>query len=145
MTSPLMASDLEEATNRFFQMHWNLQAIGQEPPAWISWPEFKGSVPNYQLGGCYALFEGANLSYVGVGASKGGGLYPEHGISRRLMSHVLRIDREKGSQWSKPRQGWESITTIYTIGFTANVAHLALALETFLIREFSGKLKNARV
>ena len=61
------------------------------------------------------------------------------------MSHVLRIDREKGPEWSKPRTGWESLTTIFTIGFAANVAHLAPALESFLIREFSGRLRNARV
>jgi hypothetical protein len=136
---------LEAASDRFFQRHWNAETIGSEPPTWIGWPEFKGSVPNYQLAGCYALFEGPTIRYVGVGASKGGGLYPEHGISRRLMSHVLRSDRERGREWSRPRPGWESINTIYTIGFPVPVAHLSLALESFLIREFAGKLKNSRV
>lgn len=141
----LTIGDLETKTLQFFQMHWNANVIGQEAPQWAHWAEFKGSVPSYQLAGCYALFKHADLSYIGVGASKGGGLYPEHGISRRLMSHVLRIDREKGHEWSKPRVGWEDINSIYTIGFPKNVAHLALALETFLIREFAGKLRNARV
>jgi hypothetical protein len=138
-------SDLCTATECFFNMHWNRQVIGHDPPEWLHWPEFRGSVPNYQLGGCYALFEGSKLCYIGVGASRGGGLYPQHGISRRLMSHVLRSDRAKGPEWSKPRVGWEGIDSIYTIGFTSNVAHLSSSLESFLIRKFSGQLKNVRV
>ena len=145
MTTSLQLSDLTAATDRFFLWHWNNQAIGEDSPKWLHWPEFKGSVPNYQFGGCYALFEGQTLLYIGLGASKGGGLYPEHGISRRLMSHVLRIDREKGPEWSKPRTGWETVDSISTIGFPSSTVHLAPALETFLIREFAGRLRNARV
>lgn len=145
MSASLCLRDLSQTTERFFDWHWNKGAIGEDPPQWLHWPEFKGSVPNYQLGGCYALFEGPTLVYVGLGASKGGGLYPEHGISRRLMSHVLRIDREKGAEWSKPRTGWEAINSIYTVGFPSRLVHLAPALETFLIREFAGRLRNARV
>lgn len=145
MSESLGVRDLVGATNRFFDMHWNRASIGCEPPTWVHWPEFKGSAPNYQLGGCYALFEGPSLVYIGLGASKGGGLYPEHGISRRLMSHVLRIDRAKGSEWLKPRPGWQSVDSLYTIGFGSHFAHLASSLETYLIREFRGKMRNARV
>lgn len=145
MSTSLNLLDLEAATASFFQRHWNISVITEPPPQWSGWHEFHGSVPNYQHAGCYALFEGERLIYIGVGASRGSGRYVDHGLSRRLMSHVLRIDREKGETWSKPRVGWESVTAIYTIGFPRTVAYLSPALETYLIREFSGKLRNSRV
>lgn len=137
--------DLQESTCRFFDRHWHAPTLGSVPPTWACWSEFKGSVPNHQYSGCYALFEGHTLTYVGLGASRGGGLYPEHGISRRLMAHVIRSDRERGDGWAKLRPGWERVTTIYTIGFPSEVAYIAPALESFLIRDFSGRLRNARV
>src|SRR5690606_1694229 len=85
--------ELMAATGSFFDLHWNTTAIGV-PPVWEPWATFlEGSVPNYQYGGCYALFVESELVYIGVGVSRGGGLYPQHGISRRLMAHVLRSDR----------------------------------------------------
>ena len=145
MTDILQYEDLEDATTRFFERHWNTSALGCDPPSWKGWHEFKGSVHNYELGGCYALFKGKELLYVGVGVSKGNKRYPEAGISRRLMSHILQIDHEKGYEWSRPRERWEGITSIYTIGFQKDLTYIALSLENFLIREFSGKLRNARV
>lgn len=137
-------NDLELATERFFSMHWNTSATGAEPPEWSGWHEFKGSAPNYQLGGCYTLFSGDSLEYIGLGASRGGGLYVDHGISRRLSSHVYQRDKERGQGWLKLRPGWENITSIFTIGFQARHSHLAAALESFLIREFEGRTRNSR-
>lgn len=114
-------------------------------PHWKNWDEFLfGSVPNYELGGCYALFSESGLQYVGLGASKGNVLYPEHGISRRLMAHVLKSDRPRGKQWSQLRESWSSVTSILTIGFSNDYSYMAAALETFLIRELDPP-RNARV
>ena len=137
-------TQLKAATESFFDMHWNADAIGAQPPAWDGWVEFKGSAPNYQLGGCYALFSGDALEYIGLGTSRGGGLYCDHGISRRLGSHVYRLDKERGPGWLKLRPGWESITSINTIGFQTQHSHLATALEAYLIRAFEGRTRNAR-
>jgi hypothetical protein len=141
---PVTLAQLEAETETFFGMHWNTDVLGIQPPAWHVWREFKGSVPNYQLGGCYALFAGDDLEYIGLGASRGGGLYCDHGISRRLSSHVYRLDKERGPGWLKLRPGWESITSIHTIGFEARHSHLASALEAYLIRAFEGRSRNAR-
>ncbi len=135
---------LIEITNRFFSLHWQDQILG-DPPAWKTWEPFLfGSVPNYDRGGCYALFTGDKLIYVGLGVSRGGGLYPESGISRRLMSHVYCSDRPRGPQWSRLRDKWAHVTQIRTIGFSPETVYLAPALENFLIRSIPD-LSNGRV
>lgn len=135
--------DLEAATSAFFSLHWNTTVSGV-PPAWEPWTTFlEGSVPNYQYGGCYALFSESELVYVGVGASRGGGLYPQHGISRRLMAHVLRSDRANGPNRSKLLDSWADTTALWTIGFRS-CDYLAPALESFLIRSLAPP-RNARV
>jgi hypothetical protein len=138
-------SALEEATNTFFRKHWSVSEVSFQFPEWKAWREFLyGSVPNYDVGGCYALFAESELLYVGLGASQGGGLYPNHGISRRLMAHVIASDRQRGTSWSKLRDSWNNVTAIYTIGFPNEVAYLAAALESFLIRELNPP-RNSRV
>lgn len=142
--TPVLDLDrLEAATSKFFSLHWSRETLG-EPPGWDRWKTFLlGSVPNYEQGGCYALFDQAGLSYIGLGASKGGGLYVSHGISRRLMAHVLRLDRAQSAYHSKLVSNWEGTTAIFTIGM-AKAEYLAAALETFLIRELSPP-RNSRV
>lgn len=135
---------LSETTTRFFSLHWRSDELGQ-PPAWKTWEPFLyGSVPNFDLGGCYALFSSGRLVYVGSGVSRGGGIYVGHGISRRLMSHVICSDRVKGAEWSRLREKWSHITGLCTIGFSAETVYLAPALENYLIRTIPG-LGNSRV
>lgn len=145
MTAFVAIDEVVSATSAYFSRHWNASAIGQSPPEWQGWYEFNGSAPNYQLGGCYALFEGDELHYIGLGASLGGGRYIGHGLSRRLKAHVLQNDWEKGPEWLKLRPRWPGISSIYTIGFDNENVHLAPSLETFLIRKFAGRIKNQRV
>jgi len=80
-------------TQAFFNHHWSTDSLGPTPE-WEAWSTFLlGSVPKYNEGGCYALFVEDELVYIGLGASKGGGLYLKSGISRRLMSHVLLLGK----------------------------------------------------
>lgn len=133
---------LINATDAFFAMHWC--AKHGTRPKWECWQPFLyGSVPNYLHPGCYAIFSDSQLVYVGLGASKGGGRYPERGISRRLMGHVLRSDPELGRGWSKLTEARKEASSIHTIGFRS-AEHLAAALETYLIRELA-PFRNARV
>jgi hypothetical protein len=137
---------LNETTEEFFRRHWPLSGNFGFRPAWVRWEPFLfGSAPNYKLGGCYALFEKESLIYVGKGVGKGRGSTSHHGISRRLSSHVLRIDRyENEGHWCKLMDKWSFITDIYTIGFSNETEYLAHALENFLIRELSPP-KNAHL
>lgn len=135
--------DLLKQTGDFFARHWSRELMGP-PPEWHCWETFlHGSVPNYQHGGCYALFAGDELIYIGLGASRGGGRYVAHGVSRRLMAHVIRSDKARGPFASKLLENWAETTAIWTIGFPTG-EYLAAALETYLIRELSPR-RNSRV
>ncbi|MCL1824806.1 MAG: hypothetical protein FWG26_02510 [Betaproteobacteria bacterium] len=134
---------LATATAEFFKLHWNIASL-DNPPEWKCWEEFLvGPVPNYQHGGCYALFAGSELIYVGLGASLGGGRYSQHGISRRLMAHVLRADDSNPQHTYRLLDNWTNTTAIWTLGLP-KCEYLAPALESYLIRELSPP-KNARV
>ena len=119
-------------TVEFFQKHWNLE---KSPPEWSEPWMWIGSVPNYQLGGVYALFKGDELIYIGLGASRGGGRYPDSGLSRRLMAHVYRTAPKGSTQSYLPREKWQEvgITSVSTIGFPLENNYLASALEDYLI------------
>lgn len=139
------STDLHTQTGEFFARHWQVPELLGAPPEWKDWlPFLHGSVPNHDKSGCYALFENAKLVYIGLGASKGGGLYPAHGVSRRLLAHVIWSDSEKGGGWCRLRDEWASVTSIQTIGFESGAAYMSAALEGFLIRRLEG-LRNARV
>ena len=143
-------SELEAATDRFFMMHWNSATVGS-PPQWSQWKPFLySSVPNWDKAGCYAMFVGGTLVYIGSGVSQGGGSYPNHGLSRRLTSNYIAADQTRGKEgrsyaWSRMRSGYSDVDGIATIGMPHAQAYLGLALENFLIREFRGKLRNRRV
>ena len=143
--SPPMLSleKLVEATVAFFRMHWSRDQLG-EPPMWECWETFlEGPVPGYQYGGCYALFEGAHLTYIGLGASRGGGIYQQHGLSRRLMAHVYRSDRARWPASLRLHEKWSGTTGLYTLAFPEH-EYVAPALESYLIRQLQPP-RNARV
>jgi hypothetical protein len=126
-------ADLYESANLFFSRHWKTDILELPTPTWVGPYRFEGPVPEGRKGGCYALFRGSNLVYVGVGSSKGSRIYPEHGITRRLMSHVMRADSTKGKGRYAPLPRWSYVTEIHVIGFPSEQACLAYALEDFLI------------
>lgn len=51
--------------------------------------------PNYLKAGIYAFVKDEEIIYVGVGASKGGGIYPDRGLSRRFQFSIRVVDREE--------------------------------------------------
>ena len=139
---PSTLDDLVGATDKFMELHWS--EVHGSPPRWDRWETFlQGAVPNYLHAGCYAIFVGSELIYLGLGASKGGGLYKDRGISRRLMGHVIRSDRESEPGWYKLTETWQSATALYTIGFK-DASYLAAALETYLIRLLNPP-RNSRI
>lgn len=125
--------NLVASTVQFFERHWGIESAW---PTWdFSW-KWRGPVPNYRLGGVYALFVGNDLLYVGLGASRGAGNYQDCGISRRLMAHVIRTTSDdSGGMWYTPRDHWLSlgVDLVATIGFRSECSYLAPALEDYLI------------
>lgn len=127
---------LESNTKEFFRLHWGGQ---QEMPAWEFGWDWCGSVPNYKLGGVYALFSKESLLYVGLGASRGGGIYTDHGLSRRLLAHVLQVAPANSGVSYVPHERWQaaSVDMVATIGFPQELNYLACALEDYLISRLS--------
>ncbi|GAA5214665.1 GIY-YIG nuclease family protein [Corallincola platygyrae] len=137
-------NDLKEATDVFFKRHWDKSSHTQ-PYEWVAnWP-WRGSVPHHDKAGVYALIDGeGEIVYVGLGASRGGGLYKEHGISRRLLSHVITTDTAKGRGNYKPKPKWQGVVDIAAIGFSPNFSYLAPALEDYLIGELEPKRNKVK-
>lgn len=127
---------LVSETEKFFSLHWR---VAEKIPEWdFSW-DWCGSVPNYTLGGLYAIFSDQTLVYVGLGASRGGGIYRDRGISRRLLAHVIKTSSIEKSTSYEPKDRWKAlgVDSIATIGFPADVNYLACALEDYLIGKLS--------
>ena len=134
---------LETETKKFFDLHW-----GSSPqiPTWdFSW-NWCNAVPNHELGGVYALFSGDALIYIGLGASIGGGIYKNRGISRRLLAHVLQITPAGSSASYEPQKHWKeaSVDSIATIGFPPELTYLACALEDYLIGKLNPPKNNVK-
>lgn len=134
---PVM-TDVEQKTREFLKLHWNGAMLGevQLPGSWASY-NLKGAVPNGDRQGCYALVRDGVVIYIGLAASRGGGLYKEHGIGARLSAHVLSWDRSiqvdvSGRVYS-PRKKWAGITEICTYGFPPGYGYMAGSLEAYLI------------
>ena len=123
---------LEKYTTTFFDMHWRFDI---EKPNWdFSW-NWCGAVPNYLLGGVYALFRDDELLYIGLGNSRGRGIYEDRGISRRLMAHVFRNAHKDMSVSYVPRKRWsdKGVNLVATLGFPKDTNYLSPALEDYLI------------
>jgi len=131
-------SDVEETTKSFLQLHWNGEQLSgiELPDVWAAY-NLKGAIPYGDRQGCYALLNDNHVIYIGLGASRGGGLYREHGIGARLVNHVLRWDRSIAADIENrvyvPQDRWSSITEIYTYGFPSGYGYLACSLEAYLI------------
>lgn len=128
--------DLVISTEQFFKRHWGMELMH---PQWdFAW-DWSGPVPNYLLGGAYSLFSGDKLLYIGLGASRGGGIYQDRGISRRLMAHVLKSAPKNSNVGYVLHDRWEHsrVDKIATIGFPKECDYLAPALEDYLIGQLN--------
>jgi hypothetical protein len=138
--------ELVQATDKFFELHW---PAGVPRPSWdFSW-NWKGAVSNYQLGGVYALFNSEALVYVGLGASRGGGIYENRGISRRLNAHVTSVAPVGSSTDYVAKDRWlaAGVNLIATIGFPLEFTYLSCALEDYLLSKLNppeNRLKRNR-
>jgi hypothetical protein len=119
-------------THEFFNKHWG---FNNTFPEWdFSW-NWCGPVPNYLVGGVYALLKNNEILYIGLGNSRGGGIYQDRGISRRLMAHVTQSAPTGSSVDSVLRKRWIDLEVdkVATLGFAQCQNYLAPALEDFLI------------
>lgn len=129
--------DVISETKSFFEKHW---CNNIETPEWIGDWKWEDSVPNHDKAGVYALInENEEVVYIGLGASKGGGQYKDHGLSYRLLNHVITIDKEKGKCHYKAQDRWKDIKEIYTIGFSREYSYMSSALEDYLIVKLQPK------
>ena len=106
---------------------------------------FKGKVPNGKSKGCYAILEGEEVVYIGLGAKRGSGIYRGHGLNGRLKRYS-RWDRISLSEKRVrvPVKQWSNVMSIHTIGFPEEYSYLAHALEIFLLRRLSPR-KNTQL
>lgn len=137
--NPITMHEVQKATETFLLLHWNTtQLVNIELPGpWSSY-DFIGSVPYGERQGCYALIKNSEVIYIGLGASRGGGIYEGHGIGARLNNHVLTWDKSLSAKKItervyKPQEKWAGISEIYTFGFPKNHGYLACSLEAYLI------------
>ncbi len=137
-------SRLEEATGVFFSRHWP-SSFG-EKPTWSSCWDMNGSMPFCTKGGVYCLLSKGAISYIGSGVSRGDSRYPEHGLSRRVMSHVVRRVRKDPKRTVEFKQKWQdhAIDELIAIGFPNELNYLALALEDFLIGQIDPPLNQKK-
>lgn len=132
---------LEEYTDEFFRLHWNDDLIGDQRPEWNTW-NLNGVPLEAARGGCYAIYEGEDLLYIGVAVTEGKNTAKtgkKYGLLKRLERHVLRKG-PKGSLRYLPQERkaqWQNITTIRLIGFPDQYRHLAAALEAYLINRLT--------
>lgn len=116
--------ELRKETEYFFATF-----INRDNAEYAEWSEqwyFNGEVPNNEKsGGCYALFVGDELVYIGKGIGKNSGLASK--VSKRWVSNKGDLE-----QHYKPSSEFPDITSIMTIGFTKH-DFIAAALEIYLI------------
>lgn len=122
---------LKSLTQQFFDHYWNTAKLS-DAPTWSEVDFIFRPIPNYNKQGVYAFVKGTEITYIGVGASTVSDKYPNHGLSSRFQNYCRWIDR--------PNDIYEAVDdrlkdagAVVTIGFEPEHAHLAYALEIFLI------------
>ncbi len=74
--------DLQRETEAFFKLYWNPE-LG-ELPTWSEYWYFEGAIPQNTKKGCYALFKGNDIIYIGAGIGKSTVFYNGAGLGDRL-------------------------------------------------------------
>jgi hypothetical protein len=142
-------TDIQRATQRFFDRHWmNTQCGGNPAPEWSAPWNLVGSMPNTDKQGCYVLLANDTVKYIGSGVGKGSGRYKECGLGARTWNYMKWDKSKKASLAERIYMmipPYRKMTALATIGFLSGYGYLALALEAFLIAEFRDKgLSNVK-
>jgi hypothetical protein len=138
---PPSLEDLIKISNQFFALHWNGELIGYNPPNWSERYTFKGSLPNYDKQGVYAFVtDDSEITYIGVGTSKGSGLYRGHGLGIRFNRYKKVINGVHTPIDNKLTEAGGMVT----IGFNQDQAYLANALELYLLGRLETKYNRNR-
>lgn len=144
--------DLKKESDEFLKLHWNQEKINIELKEnqwdWMPW-KLSGEIPNGKEQGCYALLSNENVIYIGVGASRGSGIYAGCGLGARVTKYFRLIkgqDCPIGKRVYEPAEKLkgENITEVLTIGFPKHYGYLSLALESFLLNRLETALNVAR-
>lgn len=141
--------DLIQATEEFFVRHWNAsQCKGLAPPKWSEPWELVGPTPYGFKQGTYAFLSRGEVIYIGVGASRGRGIYGGCGLGKRVQGYTpaqegwRQVPEEKRLYHMSPE--WSEVDRIMTIGFDREHAYLSYALEIYLIRTLVPKRNRNR-
>ena len=135
------AKNLVQETEKFFNHYWNISK--EEPPFWSERWDFNSSIPNNEKRGCYALFNGQELIYIGVGIGKSFGKYLGSGLGVRLKRY-WKVNKDQNSDVKyMPTDDWLELTSLMTIGFEEKDYPLAAALEIYLINKLN-PLRNSK-
>lgn len=125
-------SKLKKATDQFFELHWS--KLHGAKPEWWHW-NLVDEFANPTSGGCYAVFKGDRLLYVGLALTPGSTSThrdPTVGLYKRLRRHV--VDRLKGSSIHTCKsKRLADMTHVEAIAFPSEARYMAAALEAFLI------------
>lgn len=139
---PPTLENMDVLTNEFFQKHWNAQEIQNPVPVWSGLQEVRYGEPlrYYDKQGVYAFVnKDGEVLYIGVGASRGSGLYKGHGIGARFHRYAKYVDGVYQIVDDRFRE-----CRVRTIGFEVEQGYLAYALETFLIGRLNTQFNHYR-
>lgn len=128
-------NDLLQVTEEFFKLYWN--PSNGPPPKWSEQWDFNSPIPNNDKRGCYSLFKGKEIKYIGVGIGKSFGNYHGSGLGDRLKRY-WQVNKDHGTSVKyKPTKNWAELSSLITIGFSKEHYHLAAALEIYLINRLN--------
>lgn len=110
-----------------------------KPPKWSDpTPVKEPFPPNGNKQGVYAFVKGNVVTYIGVGTSKGHGLYRGHGIGKRFQAYAKYVDGQYKAVDARLKEAGRAMT----IGFNTEEAYLANALELYLIAKLNPKYNS---
>jgi hypothetical protein len=143
--------DLKNSTDKFFDLYWN--NIKDERPKWSLHWDWNSELPNNGKRGCYALFKGNEIVYIGAAIGKNfadykskNGAYNPGGLGARLKAYWELNKNSIGKNKYIPTEKWQSedrkLTSILTIAFDDNHFWLAAALEIYLINKLNPPLNT---
>jgi len=127
---------LNNATSTFLEQH----AKSTKDVGWSTPWRFKGEIPNQAKQGVYAFLNtDQEVVYIGVGASKGDGIYEGAGLGRRLgrvwKKHAITPTDKDGVKLYEPTDRYKYLDSVITLALDPKEWYLAYALEYYLISE----------